>query len=71
MAPYTTAKFAIWGLTQSTALEGRPYNIACSCLHPGNTDVERRAGDTEPLMPASELARVALLMVTLPPGTTP
>ena len=41
-APYSTSKFGIWGLTQSTALEGRPFGIACSCLHPGNTLEERR-----------------------------
>ncbi|MBI1923689.1 SDR family oxidoreductase, partial [Candidatus Poribacteria bacterium] len=40
-APYSTSKFGIWGLTQVTALEGRQYGIAASCLHPGNTLVER------------------------------
>jgi NAD(P)-dependent dehydrogenase (short-subunit alcohol dehydrogenase family) len=72
MAPYTASKFGIWGLTQAAALEGRPYGIAVSCLHPGNTAVERRlAGDREadqePMIPTAEIARVALLMVTLPP----
>ena len=72
MAPYTASKFGIWGLTQATALEGRPYGIAASCLHPGNTAVERRIGsgresDEEPMIPTEEMARVALLMVTLPP----
>jgi NAD(P)-dependent dehydrogenase (short-subunit alcohol dehydrogenase family) len=75
MAPYTTSKFAIWGLTQSTALEGRPYGIACSALHPGNVLVERRAQgaeagrteDQEPMMTPAEMGRTALLMATLPP----
>lgn len=72
MAPYTTSKNAIWGLTQSTALEGRDFGIAASCLHPGNTLVERRRGsgsesDVEPMIPVEDMARVALIMVTLPP----
>src|SRR5262245_41400577 len=42
-APYGTSKHGLWGLTQCTALEGRPYGIAASCLNPGNTRNERRA----------------------------
>ena len=72
MAPYTASKFGIWGLTQAAALEGRPHGIAVSCLHPGNTAVERRTNsdreaDQEPMIPTDEIARVALLMATLPP----
>jgi len=72
MAPYTTSKFAIAGLTQSTALEGREYGIAASCLHPGNTLVERRMAsgstqDAEPMIAVENIARAALLMATLPP----
>ncbi len=75
MAPYTSSKFGVWGLTQSAALEGRPYGIAVSCLHPGNTLVERRAEgkeagrreDDEPMIAVEDMARVALLMATLPP----
>jgi NAD(P)-dependent dehydrogenase (short-subunit alcohol dehydrogenase family) len=72
MAPYTASKFGIWGLTQAAALEGRSHGIAVSCLHPGNTAVERRTNsdreaDQEPMIPTDEIARVALLMATLPP----
>jgi len=75
MAPYTSSKCGVWGLTQSAALEGRPYGIAVSCLHPGNTLVERRAAglqagrseDDEPMIAVEDMARVALLMATLPP----
>lgn len=72
MAPYTASKFGIWGLTQAAALEGRPYGIAVSCLHPGNVAVERRIhsdkkSDQEPMIPVAEIARVALLMATLTP----
>jgi len=70
-APYSTSKHGIWGLTQSTALEGRDFGITCCCLHPGNVMVERRRTDRleddEPMMSAAEIAEVATLMATLPP----
>jgi NAD(P)-dependent dehydrogenase (short-subunit alcohol dehydrogenase family) len=71
-APYTSSKFGVWGLTQSAALEGRRYGISVGALHPGNTLVERRmssgkTSDDEPMIPTEEMARVALLMATLPP----
>ncbi len=76
-APYATSKNAIWGLTQSTALDGREFGISASCLHPGNTEVERRGpgtvsstgvnDDEEPMISVEEMARTVLLMVTLPP----
>ncbi|MBI4553380.1 MAG: SDR family oxidoreductase [Candidatus Latescibacteria bacterium] len=71
-APYSTSKHGIWGLTQVTALEGREYGIVCSCLHPGNVLIERRAAsaatqDQEPMMSIDELAEVAVTMATLPP----
>jgi NAD(P)-dependent dehydrogenase (short-subunit alcohol dehydrogenase family) len=71
-APYSTSKHGLWGLTQSTALEGRPFGIAASCLHPGNVLNERRAqrstaADEEPMMTTDELAETALLMASLPP----
>ena len=77
-SPYTTSKHAVWGLTQSLALEGRDYGIAVSALHPGNVMVERR-GDgksatgrdegPEPLISTEDMGRTALLMATLPPGS--
>jgi NAD(P)-dependent dehydrogenase (short-subunit alcohol dehydrogenase family) len=75
-APYTTSKHAIWGLTQSTALDGREFGISASVIHPGNVLVERRANlrtqagrdeGPEPMMSTEQIARTALLMVTLPP----
>ncbi len=70
-APYSAAKFGVWGLTQAIALDGRPFGIVCSCLHPGNVRVERRvesgkASDDEPMMETESIARAALAMVTLP-----
>ena len=71
-APYSASKHGLWGLTQVTALEGRPHGISCGCLHPGNVLVERRQGspkteDDEPMMTVDELAEAAVLMATLPP----
>ena len=69
--PYAAAKFGVWGLTQAIALDARPHGIVCSCLHPGNVLVERRAesgktADDEPMMSSETIARAALAMVTLP-----
>lgn len=69
--PYAAAKFGVWGLTQAIALDARPFGITCSCLHPGNVLVERRAdsgkeSDDEPMMSSETIARAALAMVTLP-----
>lgn len=71
-APYTAAKFGVWGLTQATALDGRPFGIVASCLHPGNVLVERRHGsgltsDDEPMMSTETISEAALAMLTLPP----
>ncbi len=71
-APYSTSKHGLWGLTQCTALEGREYGIAASCLHPGNALNDKRAlgmteADREPMMTCDELAETALLMASLPP----
>lgn len=71
-APYAAAKFGVWGLTQAIALDGRPFGITCSCLHPGNVQVERRIdsglrSDEEPMMSMETIAQAALAMLTLPP----
>ena len=68
-APYSATKFGIQGLTHSFALDGRPYGIVVSILHPGNVMVERRAGVQEIMMGTEEMGAVALLMVTMPKGT--
>jgi len=69
--PYAAAKFGVWGLTQATAIDGRPFGIVCSCLHPGNVQVERRvesgsSTDDEPMMATESISKAALAMLTLP-----
>jgi NAD(P)-dependent dehydrogenase (short-subunit alcohol dehydrogenase family) len=71
-AAYVAAKFGVWGLTQATALDGRPFGIVASCLHPGNVLVERRQNsgtesDDEPMMNVETIAEAALAMLTFPP----
>ena len=67
--PYCASKFGIWGLTQVTALEGRPHGIVASCLHPGATQVRDMPDDSgeENRLQVAELAEAAVLMATLPP----
>ncbi len=67
--PYCASKFGIWGLTQVTALEGRPHGIVASCLHPGATQVRDVPDSAEEAdrMQVDELAQAAVLMATLPP----
>ena len=69
--PYAAAKFGVWGMTQAIAIDGRPFGILCSCLHPGNVRVERRqesdeASDDEPMMATETIAKAALAMLTMP-----
>jgi NAD(P)-dependent dehydrogenase (short-subunit alcohol dehydrogenase family) len=42
-APYTATKHAITGLTRSTSLDGRAYNIACGQIDIGNAGTEMTA----------------------------
>ncbi|HEV2528205.1 MAG TPA: SDR family oxidoreductase [Thermomicrobiales bacterium] len=75
---YTATKHAITGLTKSTALDGRPYDIACGQIDIGNaaTDMGHRVahgalqadGDIreEPLMDVEEVGRAIRYMASLP-----
>ncbi|MEW6211051.1 MAG: SDR family oxidoreductase [Acidobacteriota bacterium] len=69
-APYSTSKHGLWGLTQVTALEGRQFGITCSCIHPGNTDVETLADVRrqlkEPVMAVADLVPAIVAMAALP-----
>lgn len=77
-APYTATKHAITGLTKSTALDGRKYNIACGQIDIGNAATEMTArmqrgvpqADgrimVEPTMDADHVARAVVYMASLP-----
>ncbi len=76
--PYTATKHAITGLTKSTSLDGRKYNIACSQIDIGNAATEMAArmakgiiqanGEmaVEPLMDVQHVADAVLHMAQLP-----
>jgi len=71
-APYSTAKFGLVGLTHTTALEGREFNITCGILHPGNVERDREPGPggawmKEPRMSQEEIAAAAVFMASQPP----
>jgi NAD(P)-dependent dehydrogenase (short-subunit alcohol dehydrogenase family) len=77
-APYTATKHAITGLTKSTSLDGRPYDIACGQIDIGNALTELSArmangvpqpdGTTvaEPLMDVDHVVRAVIYMASLP-----
>jgi NAD(P)-dependent dehydrogenase (short-subunit alcohol dehydrogenase family) len=77
-APYTATKHAITGLTKSTALDGRKYDIACGQIDIGNaaTDMTARMkqgvlqanGEVaiEPTMDVDNVARAIVYMASLP-----
>ncbi len=78
-APYTATKHAITGLTKSTSLDGRKYDIACGQIDIGNAATEMtdvmvegvpQANGTvavEPRMAVDDVARAVVYMAGLPP----
>lgn len=77
-APYTATKHAMTGLTKSTALDGRKYDIACGQIDIGNaaTPMTERMADgvaqpdgsvrPEPRMDVTEIGRAVVYMASLP-----
>jgi NAD(P)-dependent dehydrogenase (short-subunit alcohol dehydrogenase family) len=77
-APYTSTKHAITGLTKSTSLDGRKYDIACGQIDIGNaaTDMTARmiggvpqadgSMKPEPRMDVEDVARAVVFMASLP-----
>jgi NAD(P)-dependent dehydrogenase (short-subunit alcohol dehydrogenase family) len=77
-APYTATKHAITGLTKSTALDGRDFDIACGQIDIGNAETEMTAkmkkgvlqanGATavEPTMDVQHVAKAVVYMASLP-----
>ena len=77
-APYTATKHAITGLTKSTSLDGRSYDVACGQIDIGNasTELTERMGSgilqangamaVEPRMNVQHVADAVLYMASLP-----
>ncbi|MFO0458688.1 MAG: SDR family oxidoreductase [Burkholderiales bacterium] len=77
-APYTSTKHAITGLTKSTSLDGRKYDIACGQIDIGNahTPMAARMADgvpqadgsirAEPLMDVEHVGSTIRYMASLP-----
>jgi NAD(P)-dependent dehydrogenase (short-subunit alcohol dehydrogenase family) len=75
---YTSTKHAITGLTKSTSLDGRKYDIACGQIDIGNaaTDMTEKmskgilqangAVEIEPTMNVEHVVRAVLYMASLP-----
>jgi len=78
---YTTTKHAITGLTKSTQLDGRPYDIACGQIDIGNAATDMAAGSasgalqpdgsirSEPLMSVDDVGDAIVYMAGLPLST--
>jgi NAD(P)-dependent dehydrogenase (short-subunit alcohol dehydrogenase family) len=67
-APYTASKHAITGLTRSTSLDGRQYDIACGQIDIGNalTELGTRLPQAEPMFDVEHVANAVLHMAKLP-----
>jgi NADP-dependent 3-hydroxy acid dehydrogenase YdfG len=77
-APYTASKHAITGLTKSTSLDCRAYDIACGQIDIGNAATEMTRSmasgvpqasgsiEIEPRMDVQHVARAVLYMASLP-----
>ena len=77
-APYTATKHAITGLTKSTSLDGRNFDIACGQIDIGNAGTEMTVRMTrgvpqangtvavEPLLDLDHVARAVVYMAGLP-----
>lgn len=77
-APYTASKHGMTGLTKSTSLDGRKYNIACGQIDIGNAATEMAApmqrgipqanGEimAEPVMDVEHVAQAVVQMAELP-----
>jgi len=78
-APYTSTKHAVTGLTKSTSLDGRKYDIACGQLDIGNAETPMTARmvggvpqadgsiKAEPVMDVDNVSRAVVYMASLPP----
>jgi NAD(P)-dependent dehydrogenase (short-subunit alcohol dehydrogenase family) len=71
-AAYTATKHAMTGLTKSTSLDGREFDIACGQIDIGNARTEladqlaKASAAPEPLMDVEHVAQAVLNMARLP-----
>jgi NAD(P)-dependent dehydrogenase (short-subunit alcohol dehydrogenase family) len=77
-APYTATKHAITGLTKSTSLDGRRFDIACGQIDIGNAATDMTAGFAtgvpqangeiapEPRLDLEHVVRAVVYMASLP-----
>jgi NAD(P)-dependent dehydrogenase (short-subunit alcohol dehydrogenase family) len=77
-APYTATKHAMTGLTKSSSLDGRRFNIACGQIDIGNAATDMTAGfatgvlqangqtATEPRLDVAHVVRAVIYMASLP-----
>ena len=77
-APYTATKHAITGLTKSSSLDGRRFNIACGQIDIGNAATDMTAAmatgvlqangqtATEPCLDVSHIVKAVIYMASLP-----
>ena len=77
-APYTATKHAVTGLTKSTSLDGRRFDIACGQIDIGNaatdmtasfaTGVQQANGQVaaEPCLDVAHVVRAVIYMASLP-----
>ena len=70
---YVASKFGLEGITRSLALDGRPYGITASIIHPGPTISELTGRDdmsiappSDRLMDAEHVAEMIALMAAVP-----
>jgi NAD(P)-dependent dehydrogenase (short-subunit alcohol dehydrogenase family) len=75
---YTATKHAVTGLTKSTSLDGRPFDIACGQIDIGNAVTDMSSGQAagveqadgsmrpEPRMDVADVARAVCYMARLP-----
>jgi NAD(P)-dependent dehydrogenase (short-subunit alcohol dehydrogenase family) len=78
-APYAASKHGVTGLTRATALDGRPYHIACGQIDIGNaatdmsatTDPQQRPSGVaeEPRIDVEHVAQAVAYMAGLPLDT--
>jgi NAD(P)-dependent dehydrogenase (short-subunit alcohol dehydrogenase family) len=70
-AAYTASKHGVTGLTKTTSLDGRPFDIACGQIDIGNAHTEladrlARGPASEPLMDVKYVGQAVLQMANLP-----